>query len=167
MWTETTEGQRYVEDVSKFIVAEVAPEELDLFEELTEYYYEDRSPPDRAETAGDDSLAFGLAEVIVPVTPAALALVIAVLNYLFAETTAALEDEGEGWLKERLGQIFPSEDKDRNKTREREPYTNEQLKQIRRIARREARRFGMDSDMANKMADVLIGRLALNSSGKA
>jgi hypothetical protein len=166
MWTETTEGQRYVEDVSKFIVAEVAPGELDLFDELTKYY-EDRSPPDRAETAGDDSLAFGLAEVIVPVTPAALALVIAVLNYIFAETTAALEDRGEGWLKERLGQIFPSEDKDRTETREREPYTNEQLKQIRRIARREARRFGMESDMANKMADVLIGRLALDSLGKA
>jgi len=41
MWTETTEGRKFIQEISRGIVGEVAPEEMDMFDELVMEYFQD------------------------------------------------------------------------------------------------------------------------------
>ncbi len=45
MWTETTEGRKFIQEISRGIVGEVAPEEMDMFDELVMEYFQDPTPP--------------------------------------------------------------------------------------------------------------------------
>jgi hypothetical protein len=148
MLTETQEGRQYIENVSKSIVTQISPEEMEFFDELVAEYYEDPTPP----RSKDAELGFGIGGVIVAITPAAIAMVTAVISYLLTEVTDIVKDK----TTENLKDIF-SKDKDP------EPYTKEQLKQIRKIARREAKRFGMDTATANDMSDAMVGLLHLST----
>lgn len=70
MWTETTEGRKFVQEISKSLVIQIAPEELDLFDELVEEYFQDPTPPNVSSSTPDDPLGFGSAETLVAITPA-------------------------------------------------------------------------------------------------
>jgi hypothetical protein len=160
MLNDSSQNKEYIEDVSKAIVSDVAPEELDLFDELVAEYYEDPTPPDLSEKDVDDELAFGIGEMLIPVTPAAAAMVTTVLNFLLTEVIKVVKEENGKTIKEIISDFIRPEKSDKE---ELEPLTVEQLKQIRRIARKQARSFGMDPDIAKKMAESLIGALALTS----
>jgi hypothetical protein len=161
MWTETTEGREYIEEVSKRIVTEFAPEELDLFDDLIAEYFVDPTPPDLSDSGGDDALAFGVGEVLVAVTPAAAAVVTAVLTHVLTEATEVIKEESAAKIKKGIKDIFGPEKKDKQDDDEPQPLTRDQLEQVKKLARRQAKKFGLEPDLANKMADALVGALVL------
>ncbi len=158
MWTETTEGRKFIEEVSKQIVTEVAPEELDLFDELIEGYFEDPAPPDLSEAGSDDPLGFGLGGALVAATPAAAAVVSTVLTYVLTEALKTFQEESAEAIKTKIKKLFKPEEEAEDEIAE---LTDEQLKQVRRLAIKQAKTFGMEADQAKRMADALIGALAL------
>jgi hypothetical protein len=161
MWTETTEVRKYIEEVSKRIVSEFASEELELFDELIAEYFADPTPPALSDSGDDDPLAFGVSEVLVAVTPAAGAMVTAVLTYVLAETTEVIKEESAEKIKKRMKDIFSPEKEDKEDDDKPQPLTRDQLEHVKKLARRQAKKFGMEPDLANKMADALIGAIVL------
>lgn len=161
MWTETTEGRKFIKDISKHIVAESAPEELELFNELIAEYFADPTPPDLTDSGSDDALAFGIGEVLVAVTPAIAAMVTAVLTYVLTEATEVIKVESAEKIKKRIKNIFSPEKKDKEDSDRPQPLTKDQLEQVKKLARRQAKKFGMEPAQANKMAEALIGAIVL------
>jgi len=154
MWTETTEGRELITDLSKDLVTQVAPEELELFDELIQEYFHDPRPQDSAEADGDDALGFGLSEAVVVITPAAAAAVSSALGYILTEVLKSAQEEGAAVLGKKIKKLLNPKDKT-------EALTTEQLKQIRRLALTQAKLFGVEANQARQMADALVGSLVL------
>ncbi|GAI16876.1 unnamed protein product, partial [marine sediment metagenome] len=57
--------------------------------------------------------------------------------------------------------IFSPEKKDKEDNDRPQLLTKDQLEQVKKLARRQAGRFGMEPTQANKMADALIGAIVL------
>jgi len=165
MWTETTEGRKFIQEVSKSIVVQIAPEELDLFDDLVSEYLQDPTPPDLTTGAKDDPLGFGLAETLVAITPAAMAIVNIVLNHLMTESVKAAQEESAEVIKKKIKALFNPEKKDDRSANKLEtdlpPLTKEQLEQVRKLARKQAIAFGIAPAKASQMVDALVGSLAL------
>jgi len=166
MWTQSSEGRKLIEEISKDIVVEVAPEEIDLFDELLMEYFQDPAPPDLSTKPKDAPLGFGLGEVLIAVTPAVAAMVDAVLNYLVSETIKAAQGESAALIKRKVSGLFNPERKDETTSKPGRddvvPLTREQLEQVKKLARKQAIKFGIGPDKAEKMATALIGSLALS-----
>jgi hypothetical protein len=185
MREETGERRAYIEAVSRMVVADVAADELEFFDELVVEYYEDPNPPRSADAA----LGSGFGEALVAITPAAMAMATAVLSHIATELAEVLKEEATASLSAGLRRLFhpeaktetpaegpeqrPGEGPDEAPEQALEegsepapdegptPLTKEQLEEIRRIARREARRFGVDPTTATNMAYALVGALAI------
>lgn len=166
MWTDTPDGRKLIQELSKNIVVEIAPEEMDLFDELVAEYFHDPTPPDLTAKPKDDPLGFGLGEVLIAVTPAATAMVNAVLNHLFTESVNAAKEESADIVKIKIKKLFHPERKDEKPAtkddKEVRPLNKEQLEQVKKLARKQAIKFGIHSDKAEKMANALVGSLALS-----
>ncbi len=158
MWSDSSESRNLVRDYTKQLVTELAPEELPMFDELVNEYYSDPAPPDLTPKPNDDLLGFGTPEALVAVTPAAIAAVIASLNYIFTELLKITEDEAANALKRRIQVLFNEGKKLKNKV---SPLTNEQLNIVKSLAVKEAIVFGIKPDQAKLFGNALIGILAL------
>jgi hypothetical protein len=162
MWTDTTENRAFVTELSKEIVAEVAPEELALFDQLVTDYYQNPAPPDLTHRADDDALGFGLGEVLTAASPAATAMVSAVLGFVMQQAINAFHDESSDFIRSKVKGLFKRDkDKDQPSAGDALPFTRQQLKQARELALQEATRYGMEQAEAERMADALLRRLAL------
>lgn len=159
MWTETAEGRKLIQDISKEIILDVAPEEIDLFDELVDEYFQDPQPPDTSPAAKDDPLGFGIDEALVAATPAAAAVVQVILNYVTTDLFKVAREETAEAVRGKIKTFFR---KEQNEEAEPEPLTKEQLEQIKKLARRQAMKFGMSADRADKMANSLVGLLVLH-----
>lgn len=159
MWINTTEGREFILELSQSVVAEVAPEELPLFAELAQEYLDDPSPPDLAAPANNEPLGFGLEEILVAVTPAAMAMTSSALTYVLAEVIKATQAESAAVIKSKIKTLFNAKEKSHDPP----PLTPEQLDRVRKLARKQARSFGMNADQAERMVDALIGRLVMGS----
>lgn len=166
MWTDTPEGRKLIQELSKDIVAETAPEEMDLFDELVMEYFNNPAPPDLSAKPKDDPLGFGLNEVLIAVTPAAAAMVNEVLKHLMTESIGAVKDESSDMVKKKVKKLFNPEKKDDQPTKkddgEVRPLNKEQLEQVKKLARKQAIKFGIGPDKAEKMANALVGSLVLS-----
>ena len=160
MWTESSEGHKLIKELAKDIVVEVAPEEMDLFDELVMDYFEDPTPPDQTRSEKDDPLGFGIEETLIAVTPAATAVANIVVNYLLTELIKVIDSERTEVVKAKLKALFGSKSKDKAKPT---PLTKEQLEIVRKLALTQAIKFGIGPEKAERMADALIGSLALDS----
>jgi hypothetical protein len=165
MWVQTSEGQALIRELSKTVVTETVQVEMDLFEELVEGYFQHPVPPEPSAQLRDDPLGFGLDEVLIAVTPAAAAMVSAVLNHLGTEFIHVAKDESAEVVKKRVKELFQKKKKSDKLVKKVDkgvrPLNKEQLEQVKKLARNEAIRFGVSKDKAEKMANALVGKLAL------
>lgn len=157
MWAESVEERALVEELSRGMVAKIAPEEVDLFDELMQEYFENPEPPDPTATASEEKLGFGLGGVLVAVTPAAAAVVGKVLEYLVKEIIKTVNEEAPKIVMERLKVLFFPKEKDGGAL----PLTTDQLKQIHDLAYEQALVFGVAVNQAQVMAKAMVGSLAL------
>jgi hypothetical protein len=156
MLTKTAEQRLYLATITKTIVTEVAPEEIDLFDELLQEYFDNPVPPVSSSADEDDPLGSGLSEALIAVTPAAAAMASAALTYILTEIIKVTQEETVTALKQKIKVLF-----DGKKGDEMNPLSPDQLEQIKTHAEREAIAFGVEPAMAQRMARALIGSLVL------
>jgi hypothetical protein len=157
MLTDTPEGRALIEDISRAVISEVAPEELDLFDQLSEEYYADPTPPDLTQNASDDALGFGLGDLLIASTPASNAMITVVLTFAIQILMQAAGDEGSDFVRDRVRALFG-----RKGQAEPPPHFNrDELRHMRAAAESEAQRFGLSAEEAGHMADALFRRMAL------
>lgn len=88
---ESSGDRELIEEVSRAVVAAVAPEEMVLFRPMTTAYFD---APDRLRQAPkDDLLGFGAGDAVVALTPVALSVMSAVLTYIRREVAQAPNKE--------------------------------------------------------------------------
>ncbi len=146
MWNDTADGQDLIGTISKQIVADVAPEELEFFDELA---HEEKTAV-APRSSGDEQLGFGLSEAVTMFTPATISVVTAVLTFLGTEV---LKTAGKEIAAEMVSNL---------KAHFFEPtykLTDAQLKAVRQIADKTAKENGLADDAADKLTDSLIASL--------
>lgn len=153
MMTEPDEVRDFIEEVSKRLITQLAPEELELFDELSEAYFIDPRPPQPIEWA-EQGLGFGLSEPFAAATPATLAIVSTTLSYMLTDVYRNIQEENPLLFKQKIRQLFNPEHKT-------ERLTPAQLQQLQSLAVKQAELFGLDTDKAEQMARTLIESLAL------
>lgn len=81
--------RQFLLSTARAIVAQIAAEELVIFADLAQEYFDDPSPPSASSRWSDDPLGAGLSEDLFPVTPAAMAASAAALHYIQQVTAAS------------------------------------------------------------------------------
>ncbi len=157
MTTNETTLNTLIAVYSRELVNQVAPEENDVLDELLNGYFASPTPAKQTARSADDPLGFGLAETLAAATPAAAAIVSAVLTYVLTEVIRFAQDETVNALKAKIKKLFNSEEEADTAA----ALTKEQLKTIKEIAVKQGRDFGLSPAEARKMANALIGVLAI------
>lgn len=145
MWNETAEGRKFIEDVSKQLVGDVAPEELEFFDELA------KEEKKSTVSSGDEELGFGLSGALEFVTPATISVVTAVFTFLGSEILKASGKEVAGAIVSSLKSYFfgPSN-----------AFNAEQLARVGEIAEKTAKQKGLNEKTAKKLTESLIASLS-------
>ncbi|NDJ55170.1 MAG: hypothetical protein GYB68_19030 [Chloroflexi bacterium] len=159
--TDSPAGRDLLNDLNRDLVAEMAPEELDMFGELMSEYYADPSPPNPDEQAADDPLGFGLGETIIAVTPASAAVLTAVIHLIMQISQHMAFDEVSDQLRVRIKSLFKKRPKDEPPPPDAPKLSADDLARVRQVAIDEAKRFGLPEERAILMGDVLYRRLSL------
>ena len=171
MWTDTQEGRQVVDEISKGLVMQIAPEEIDLFDDLAEDYYSQPAHENSPPAGADDALGFGAQEMVIALTPAVIGMVKTVLDYVLSESLDTIKGESASWVQARIQSLFKPapETQAADEAKESTPASSglilskDSLVQIQALAKKQARSYGIPPKEAQQMADALIGRLALSS----
>jgi hypothetical protein len=161
MWSGSTEDQQMIAELSKEMITHVAPEELDIFDDLLQGYFENPQPPDRTVKASDDPLGFGLGEVMNAMTPIAAAVATAALNFLLQAVLKAAQDETVAQVRRRLKPLF-----EHKAQAEKLSLTPEQLRQLRDTTRASAEQYGLTAKQAAQLTNALLVALMLDEPAK-
>jgi hypothetical protein len=174
---KNSEYPQLVTDLSRDLVAQIAPEELPLFRTISEEYSKNPARTLRVHQGKDEDLGFGLSEATVLVTPIVLDVVKAVIKYLVGEIKKSIQKESPEATESRIKLLFKkfaiSKDKREPKppveTAPSQPLqqppglTTEQLRQVHRLAFEKARQLSLTENQAGLLADSIVGSLTITS----
>lgn len=170
--------RRVVVNLAREVIAEVAPDELGLFSDRCRAYFR------RWGGRGRDPLAMGLETWTSVATFAVLSTVQSVLVFVAAEFEKGVEEEGastiRAWIKRGFRRLGPADAESSESatvavgTKKGHPaghgeeprvvpLTREQLIRVREHAYEQAVAFKVAPGQADKMADAIVGRLALEN----
>lgn len=153
MWNDTPESKALITEVSKEIVAEIAPEELELVDELLDDYY---ANPEVHE-GKDNPLEFG-SEFLAASTPVVAMALHTLFGFIVSEVWGSAQKEGAALIAEKMKALL-------NPTKEKpEPglgLTQEQLEKAMKLIKKEAQRGGMNPKKAEDLALKIVARIAL------
>jgi hypothetical protein len=178
--------QGAIEALARATVEQVAPEELPLFGPTTQAYF-DPSRAQGDDGHADEMLGFGIdaAAAAVLVTPVALEAARSTIAFIVGELQAAFKDEAKPMIRSLMRRLLGRDDADDAKgepeaaeaspeaTTDAEepaepaaksrakapPFTEPQLREVRKVALRTAERMGMDRDRAEVVADAIVGAI--------
>jgi NifB/MoaA-like Fe-S oxidoreductase len=154
MWNKTEESRQLLAEISKEFISEIAPEELEYADELLEEYHQ--HPPQESEH-DDDPLAFG-GDILVAATPVIAMVLEAIFRFLLDEAIKSAKEEAATLVAKKIKNFFnPAV----NGKEEKSTLTADQLKKIRELTKKEARRGGMSAKKAEDLALKVVGRLSL------
>lgn len=148
--------QALVRELAETVLADAAPEELALFEETAQEYFES---PERVLRArgGDEAVGFGLD--VAMLTPYVLAAVTPVVSFLISTIADSVRDEMKPQVAALVRRLFRGE-----ATTAGEPaaaavprLTPEQARRIREIAHQRALSLGLPDSTASVLADSVVG----------
>ncbi len=149
-----------VRDLARVMVVEAAPDELPVFPALADAYFADPAralrAPRRRDSRGDP-LEFGAAEVVVLVTPVAIAVASGVVQDLAAE----LARNAATRVTQAVRRLLRLADGERAQPGEVGlALTGERCAEIRANVFDTAVAYGLSQDEAGLLADAVVGRLA-------
>jgi hypothetical protein len=151
---DDTADTALVLDISRQVVTDLAPGELEVFEATGDAYL-DESPTGKD---GEEMLGFGV-EAVAFLTPFVVMATKAVVSYLSEVVTAALKDESKsavaGYVK-RLFRRFRDDDDDQPGP---VALSIEEIRAAHDVALEKAKAMGMKSERANLLADAIAGEL--------
>jgi hypothetical protein len=152
MWINTPENKQLITEVSKEIVAEIAPEELEFVDELLDDYYAHPAVP----KSEDNPLGFG-SEILAASTPVVAMALQTVFNFILNEVWGSAQKESAVLIAEKMKTLL-------NPKKKTEPalgLTQEQLEKAKQLIKREAIRGGMKPKKAEELALKIVARIAL------
>jgi len=142
------------EDLARWVTAQVAPEEEELFGVINDAY---RADPDRFAAGGkdgDEMLGFGVEAVAALMTPVVLAAVAEVARYLATQVGDAVRVRL--WL--RRGRPAPAAAVDVDVPR----LDDTQLAHVREIVLGKCAQAGVENGRSQLLADSVVGALRAN-----
>jgi hypothetical protein len=139
-------------DVSRHVVSDLAPGELEVFDATGDAYLEAPAGKD-----GEEMLGFGV-EAVAFVTPFVVMATKAVVSYLSEVVSKALKEESDsvvaGYVK-RLFRRFHDDDPEPAPVQ----LSLAEIKKAREVALTEAKALGMKAERANLLANAIAGEL--------
>ena len=156
MWINTSAGKQVVTELSRELVAEVAPEELEFVDELLDDYYAD---PAIHETK-DDPLGFG-SEVLAAATPVIAMALQTLFTFILNEVWVSAQKESAALIAEKMKAVFHPAKTPSPKGEVALALTREQLEKAKQLIKKEATRGGMKPKKAEELAVKIVGRIAL------
>jgi len=171
--TNQVENQ-LIAELSRRVVADVAPEEWRAFNAISEAYFKNPEKALKGESGEDELLGWGLAEISILLTPIILELVKEVLKDLLKDSVKDSIKKNSPTLIEKL-RIFFRRLFGANSSRSVQPQyvqlllplskgnslSKEQLRQAHQRARESAIQLGVDVTKATLIADSVIASLQL------
>jgi hypothetical protein len=153
------EERALVIDVSRDVVAELAPGEIAVFRPVAKAFYED--PRRLTSETGDAMLGFGPGEAVTLLTPIVLAVMGEVVAFLRADLAKAIPRAMADSLEDSLRALFHKFHGGEGPAAAVPPLTHEQLSRVRAIAFDKARQGGLSERRAELLADATVGSLVL------
>jgi hypothetical protein len=186
MWTETHEGRKLVTELTSEIIGDIAPQELEIFPELIEEYFDPAKNQSPTRVERDNPLGFGMDGMVQMATPLVAAMVTAFLKSLLKDTLKTVQEEGAAVIRAKIKTLLNPAANPVLETKNVEspagpgatpavvtapgelhmPPTNgqgfarEQLVQVLNAAKAEAQKQGATKEEAERMANALFVRLA-------
>jgi hypothetical protein len=146
-----------VTELARLALEQAAPDELVLFSETAEEYFNDPQAvldPKRR----DEALGFGLD--IAMLTPYVLAVAAPVIRDLASTVAEAVKHEAPPLVASLVRRLLRQPGPARESASEAPPpLTTEQARQVRELAYQHAKRLGLNEDQAMLLADSMVGRL--------
>ncbi|HKA03094.1 MAG TPA: hypothetical protein VKD67_02160 [Acidimicrobiales bacterium] len=142
---------RLILDVSRQVVGDLAPGELEVFDATGDAYLEAPAGKD-----GEEMLGFGV-EVVAFVTPFVVMATKAVVSYLSEVVSKAMKEQSESVIAGYVKRLFKRFHDDP------EPapvqLTIEEIKKAHEVALAEAKALGMKDERASLLANAIAGEL--------
>jgi hypothetical protein len=153
-------ARNLIADVAREIVADIAPDELDLFDVSAEAYLD--NPDQAAATAGDEMLGFGGGAELEMMTPVVLSITSGVVAFLVNSALTTAKAEGQAVVQEQVRQLFRRfRPRTPAATTGPSPLSPKQLAQVRQVALDVATRMQVAPEQARLLADATVGQLVL------
>ena len=160
--TESSGDRALIVEVSRDVVAAVAPEEIVLFRPMSAAYFD---APDRlGQAPKDDMLGFGASEAVVALTPVALSVISAVITYLRGEVARATGKEVGQIVDEQVHALFRRfHHGEQGAAPTPSGLSKDQLAAVGRLAFEHARALHVGEGRAHLLADAVVGGLVLQT----
>jgi hypothetical protein len=156
----TSPDRDLVDEFAKQVLADVAPEELAIFDETADEYHQDPQGVLSA-TGRDESVGFGLD--LAMLTPYVLAVAGSVLGYLLDTVGEAAKKESTPLIGDLVHRLFRRGKADEKDAAEpatpKETLSAEQAAQVREIALARAHDLKLPESKARLLADAIVGGL--------
>jgi hypothetical protein len=150
-----------VKAVARDVVLEIAPQERPVFSAYSEAYFKSPEQALRASTGKDDALGFGVEVVIPMLTPIVLAVTSEVVRYVGQELGKAVVAGGARLGTAAVSTAFKTQAAAPAREQGIPPLSQEQAKEVRKIAFDKALALKLSPDQANLLADSMVGSLRL------
>jgi hypothetical protein len=148
-----------VTEFTRLVLTKAAPEELVLFPETAEEYFNDPQAildPKRR----DEPVGFGLD--LAMLTPYVLAAVTAVIRFLAATVAEAAREESKPLVSQLVRRLLRRPESVAEPASEApSPLGAEEARRVREIAYQRAKDLGLGEDQATLLADSIVGGLVL------
>src|SRR5574341_2140968 len=138
MSTTKFEDHDFVNGLARELVVKFAPEEIDMFDDLAKEFYKAPTAPN-VDDQSNDPLGFGLNEMLLAITPVALAMTNAVLNFIATSALEALKEQSSERIHTEIKKLFKAFDKEDHQLLLQ--FNREEIPILRRIAIQEAEKF--------------------------
>jgi hypothetical protein len=146
-----------VTQLATVVLEQTAPEELAVFEETAEEYFQDPQAvldPQRR----DEPVGFGLEASLL--APVALSVASYVVQFVVTTVRDAAKDEARPVIASLVRRLFRRalpDQADSQSTPALQPLTDEQARTVRRIAYERAQALGVPESTAAVLADAVVG----------
>jgi hypothetical protein len=149
-----------VSDISRDLVATVAPQEMPLFRAQSEAYFKDPAKALKGETGKDGMLGFGAGEAASFLTPIILAVVVGTIKYITEEVKKSAATDNPKETAEIVQDMFKKFRRPETTKVEPTPtLTPEHLQEIHQKVIIQARQLKVPESRSKQLADALIRSL--------
>ena len=143
--------------LSKEVVREIAPDELDLYQDIEEEFFKNPDAFIEKDTKKKEKMlgfiGSGIGEQFLTVT--VLPIVLGVIGYVGTSGIEALKKEASKGLIRKIEKKFGEKESTDSH------FSKDKIGEIREYAFNKAKSMGMDVEKAGILADSLIGKLVL------
>lgn len=154
----------YINDMAREIIAKIEPNELDIFDMLAQDFYLSQSKSPSKKIPKESELSFGADQLIIPLTPAVLAIIYAVVKFISEILLDSIKDVASDTITEFIKSLIKKEKSSKLSIEENNLYTQTLAiyeAQVKGVISKEAEKTGVSLDMSQQITVIVIKNLHL------